>query len=165
MTDGLEFYETVESKPERQSLSEITSVRNELVYFRLVKVVHGIYSKLNKELLKAGLTAPQFEVISLLARIKDVKLKDIGELLLITGGNVTGIMDRLEKMGYVERIRDVSDRRVIKARLVKKGFAIFKKADIHYRNTLDGVICSLNKKEKRIISGLLKRIERKLNLV
>ena len=141
------------------SFSQKLSARDELVYFRMVRVLHGIYNRLQRALLVAGITAPQFEVISLLVRMSDSKLKEIGKRLLITGGNVTGIMDRLEKIGLVLRVRDADDRRIIKAKLTQKGLETFYTADTLYKKALKEVFASLNKQEKRVLAGLLRKIE------
>lgn len=141
------------------SFNQRKSARDELVYFRMVRVLHGIYNRLQRVLVQAGVTAPQFEVISLLVRMSDAKLKEIGKRLLITGGNVTGIMDRLEKIGLVLRVRDTDDRRIIKAKLTQKGLETFYSADVLYKKELKEVFGALNKQEKRILAGLLRRTE------
>lgn len=141
------------------SFNQRNSARDELVYFRMVRVLHGIYNRLQRVLVQAGVTAPQFEVISLLVRMNDSKLKEIGKRLLITGGNVTGIMDRLEKIGLVLRVRDTDDRRIIKAKLTQKGLETFYNADALYKMELKEVFGALNKQEKRILAGLLRRTE------
>ena len=135
--------------------------RDELLYFRMVRVLHGVYNRLQRALLKAGVTAPQFEVISLVVRMNDAKLKEIGQRLLITGGNLTGIMDRLEKTGLILRVRDTDDRRIIKARLTQKGLEAFQRADRLYKQELREIFKGLDGQHKRILSGLLRKLESK----
>jgi len=61
------------------------------------------------------LTLPQFDVLAELARA------ELSRLLLVTSGNLTGIVDRLEEHQLVERRPDVKDRRVIRVALTDKG--------------------------------------------
>jgi DNA-binding MarR family transcriptional regulator len=152
----------VETTKDLLSMSnEQKGAREELLYFRMVRVLHGAYNRLQRGLLKAGVTAPQFEVISLVFRMNDVKLKEIGQRLLITGGNLTGIMDRLEKTGLILRIRDTDDRRIIKAKLTPKGLETFQRADRLYKQELREIFKDLDGQQKRILSGLLRKLESK----
>jgi DNA-binding MarR family transcriptional regulator len=69
------------------------------------------------------LTLPQFEVLAELARADSAGFTfvELSRLLLVTSGNLTGIVDRLEQQGLVERRPDGRDRRVIRVALTGKG--------------------------------------------
>lgn len=68
-----------------------------------------------------GLTAPQFGVLEALHHLGPLALGELADKLLVTGGNVTYVMDRLEEQGYVRRERSPEDRRVVQAKLTPKG--------------------------------------------
>lgn len=68
-----------------------------------------------------GLTTPQFGVLEALYHLGPLSLGELAEKLLVTGGNVTYVMDRLEKEGLVYRERSPEDRRVIQAKLTSDG--------------------------------------------
>jgi len=70
-----------------------------------------------------GLTLPQFDVLAELARAEGhgFTFVDLSRLLLVTSGNLTGIVDRLEARNLVRREADLSDRRTIRVRLTQKG--------------------------------------------
>lgn len=74
------------------------------------------------------LTAPQFGVLEALYHLGPLSLGELAEKLLVTGGNVTYVMDRLEAQDLVVRERSGDDRRVVRAHLTTKGWA-----------TIDGV--------------------------
>lgn len=59
------------------------------------------------------LTAPQGMLVGTLARFGKMKVSDLGERLELSNSTVSGIIDRLEKQGLVERIRSEEDRRVV----------------------------------------------------
>lgn len=70
-----------------------------------------------------NLTQPQFEVLAELARAaaEGITFVELSRLLIVTSGNLTGIVDRLEQQGIVERRPDDKDRRVIRVALTPKG--------------------------------------------
>jgi DNA-binding MarR family transcriptional regulator len=69
------------------------------------------------------LTLPQFDVLAELARADagGFTFVELSRLLLVTSGNLTGIVDRLEEQRLVERRPDAKDRRVIRVALTDKG--------------------------------------------
>jgi DNA-binding MarR family transcriptional regulator len=69
------------------------------------------------------LTLPQFDVLAELARADagGFTFVELSRLLLVTSGNLTGIVDRLEQQRLVERRPDGKDRRVIRVALTDKG--------------------------------------------
>ena len=70
-----------------------------------------------------SLTLPQFDVLAELARAENggFTFVELSRLLLVTSGNLTGIVDRLEQLRLVERQPDARDRRVIRVALTEKG--------------------------------------------
>lgn len=68
-----------------------------------------------------GLTLPQFGVLEALYHLGPLPLGGLAEKLLVTGGNVTYVMDRLEEQGLVTRTRCGEDRRIIRACLTDEG--------------------------------------------
>lgn len=73
-----------------------------------------------------GLTLPQFDVLAELARAdrRGFTFVELSRLLVVTSGNLTGIVDRLERQHLVRRRPDPHDRRVVRLRLTRKGRAM-----------------------------------------
>lgn len=65
-----------------------------------------------------GLSSVEYKCVDLLRRLGAVPAGAIGEHTGLTTGAVTGLVDRLAKAGYVERVRDPDDRRRVVVRLV-----------------------------------------------
>ena len=76
---------------------------------RLVRAEYVDSQKMSKEF---GLTAPQSLVLRLLIKKGSLSSADLSRQMYVTPSNITGIIDRLEKKGLVERIRKHGDRRV-----------------------------------------------------
>jgi DNA-binding MarR family transcriptional regulator len=71
-------------------------------------------------------TLPRFDLMSQLWRYADgLKMNELSRHLMVTGGNVTGIVDLLEKDGLVERAAEPADRRAFRVRLTRAGRKAF----------------------------------------
>jgi DNA-binding MarR family transcriptional regulator len=70
-----------------------------------------------------GLTYPQYLVMTLLWRQDERTVKEIGEALSLEYNTLTPLIKRLEAMGFVSRVRDVTDQRVVKVTLTRQGKA------------------------------------------
>jgi MarR family 2-MHQ and catechol resistance regulon transcriptional repressor len=86
-----------------------------------------------------------------------VQLHELGELLLVTRANITGLVDHLEHKGYVKRVMDASDRRARYARITKKAEALLDEfIPVHYGN-INMLLQELTNSEKDELIDLLKR--------
>jgi DNA-binding MarR family transcriptional regulator len=85
---------------------------------RLVRAVYLDSAKMSKQF---GLTAAQSQLLNILATKGPLSSADLSRNLYVTPSNITGIVDRLERKGLVERIRKQEDRRVILIALTENG--------------------------------------------
>lgn len=68
-----------------------------------------------------GFTPSQFDIIATLGNTPGMTCKELGEKTLITKGTLTGVVDRLEQQGWVQRSRSTEDRRHFFIQLTAKG--------------------------------------------
>ena len=69
-------------------------------------------------------TLPRFDLMAQLERAPEgLKMSELSQRMMVTGGNVTGITDGLEKEGLVVREVDSADRRVFRVKLTAEGAA------------------------------------------
>lgn len=68
-----------------------------------------------------GLTQPQADVVFTLGNTPGMTFKELGEKTLITKGTLTGVIDRLERKGFVKRAPSATDRRCTMVVLTTKG--------------------------------------------
>ena len=135
-----------------------TSFREIMLWVRLAMTFNVVYHEIKNELGKENLTVPQLEIISCLDRTKGLPLSEIAERLLVSGGNITGIIDRLERDGYVSRARDKTDRRVVRALLTDKGFELYKSFLPRYRDVIHRINSVLTVQERKQLQRLLKKL-------
>lgn len=92
---------------------------------RIVEAIIYLYTearRLTKEqAAQHGLTGPQLSVAKILHDLGDLSLSELSEKINAQNSTVTGIVDRMEREGLVERKRSSEDRRVVHIRLTKKG--------------------------------------------
>jgi len=72
-----------------------------------------------------GFTHSQFDIIATLGNTTGMTCKELGEKTLITKGTLTGVLDRLEQKGLIQRERGGEDRRQLFVKLTKTGESTF----------------------------------------
>lgn len=97
------------------------------LWLRLLRATRGIESELRERLRKEfDTTLPQFDVMAALARKEDgMSMTELSRSLMVSNGNVTGIIDRLAAEKLVLRQAPANDRRSYIVRLTPKGAAHF----------------------------------------
>lgn len=90
-------------------------------YIRLMRGANSVLSRLMRRLLAQGLTENQFGVLEILLHLRPRSPGELKAKLLTTGGNITMILDHLEKRGLVTRRRDAEDGRRITVNLTPDG--------------------------------------------
>ena len=105
-----------------------------------------------------GLTTPQFGTLEALYHLGPLSLGELADKLLVTGGNVTYVMDRLEDQGLVYRYRRPDDRRVILARLTPEGRDLVAEVFPGHASYIEHLSRHLTADEQKQLSGLLKTL-------
>ena len=113
---------------------------------------------------KFNLTRPQFCVIESLGHLGAMTLSTLGSKLYVTGGNITLIIDNLEKEGLVERIRSTEDRRIIHVKLTDKGEHLFNTVFKKHAQFITKTFHVLTEKEQIQLSKLLKKLGTSLSV-
>lgn len=101
----------------RGSIEEINALN---AFIKLQRASESVSARVHA-VLPAGLTVTQFGVLEALHHIGPLCQSELAEKLLRSGGNLTLVVDNLEKAGYVERERDPADRRFVVVKLTSKG--------------------------------------------
>ncbi len=104
------------------------------------------------------LTAPQFGVLEALYHLGPLPLGELAEKLLVTGGNVTYVMDRLEAQDLVARERLGDDRRVVLAHLTTKGRATIEGVFPGHVEFVRGLVEGLDPEDQDTLRNLLKKL-------
>jgi len=90
-------------------------------YIKLIRSAETLTSKIYLELNNFNLTESQFGVLDALLHIGPLKQKELAKKILKSGGNITMVINNLEKEGFVQRKRGEKDRRHFMVHLTAKG--------------------------------------------
>lgn len=90
-------------------------------YIKLVRAAESVSNRLHRHLDAHKLTVTQFGVLEALYHLGSMYQRELAEKLLKSGGNITLVIDNLEKRQLVKRDREVDDRRCISVSLTDAG--------------------------------------------
>lgn len=125
-------------------------------------VTAGLLTKEGDRVLRPlGLTDSQFNVLALLRYQSEDGALDqstLGRMLVVNRSNVTGLVDRMERAGWVERSADRDDRRVKQVRLTAAGRRLLEAADRRYMARVLDVMSTLPEKERGQLARTLEKV-------
>jgi DNA-binding MarR family transcriptional regulator len=107
-----------------------------------------------------GTTLPRFDLMAQLERVpKGLRMSELSKRMMVTGGNVTGITDLLEKEGLVERVEDPRDRRAWLVRLTPAGKRAFAAMAAEHERWIVDSFSELSGREMATMAALLARLK------
>jgi MarR family 2-MHQ and catechol resistance regulon transcriptional repressor len=141
------------SPPFRQSLYE------------LVRCYQAFESYANANIRKIGLTTPQFDVLTTLsnAAVQQMTPKELGEQTWITKGTLTGIIDRLEAKGLVERLPSAVDGRSQIIALTGKGKKLLDKTVPAHVAYMGRIFTGFTPDDYRVIETTLENLRQRIH--
>jgi DNA-binding MarR family transcriptional regulator len=95
-------------------------------------------------LVKAGVSMTHMHVMWLLQHHGDLPMSRMAELLDVSFSNATGIVDRMEERGLVERVRVPDDRRVVLVRIAKTGIQAIEEIEAVKQDRLQAILGHLD---------------------
>ena len=128
------------------------------VWVRILRVYTVISTEIRKKVGKKGLTLPQLYVLTTIGLQGDMPLGKLGKELLVTKGNITTIVDHLERDEFVIRDQDKKDRRKMWVRLTPKGEQLFGEILSAYEEEFVPLMRCLSQEELKQLSLLLKKM-------
>ena len=128
------------------------------LWIRLLRAARIIESELRERLARQfETTLPRFDVMAALYRTPEgMLMSDLSRFLLVSNGNVTGIVDRLVTDGLVQRAQRNGDRRTSIVRLTRTGHAAFKKMAAAHERWVDELLADVSKGDAQRLTSMLK---------
>ena len=125
----------------------------------LVEAYLAFYRVGNRHIQSLGLTPGQFDVIAELEGTDGLSCAELSEQTLTTKGTLTGVLDRLERRGLIERGQVAGDRRATRVQLTRKGMDLFQQVfPAHAEFMRPFFAQALHASEVQVAKGLLRRI-------
>jgi DNA-binding MarR family transcriptional regulator len=107
-------------------------------------------------------TMPRFDLLANLEREDGQTLAALSRSMLVTAGNLTGLVDRAERDGDVERRNDPSDRRLSRVHLTPKGRALITSLLPAHAEHVSELVGGLDAAERRELRRLLGKLRESL---
>ena len=136
------------------------SKRRLKMWIRLLGVTRVAESHL-REFLRVGhgTTLPRFDVMAALYRRQGgVTMSELSRMLLVSNGNATTVVDRLENDGLVRRTQSDADRRTVFVALTRDGLVQFETLAAEHEHELSRVFGTLSETDLETLTDILKRM-------
>lgn len=106
---------------------------------------------LSGQLNRGKISFPQFFLLAYLSSEESLTMSDIAKKMGHSTAAATGLVDRLEKLAYVERIHAAEDRRKILVRITQKGVELVAKMRREIASDLASLLASMDEEEAETI--------------
>lgn len=109
----------------------------------------------SERMVRLGLSMSHWHIISMLDRHGEMPMSRLADLLDVSMSNATGIVDRMEERGLVERVRVPDDRRLVLVRVTDRGREILSEIEVFRDEMLTRVLDLLDDTQLERLSGAL----------
>lgn len=134
--------------------------------FEIAMLIKDIYSKtmniISKSLRDSKLTHQQIMVIKLIAHNGKINISELCEEMSLAKGTVSGIVLRLEKAGYIEKIKDENDKRNTYVIFSEKGRNFAKEFRATINESFDNIFKNFTAEEAKNLKRELKKFKEKI---
>lgn len=143
-------------------MRRLTELKQEVValgtFVKLMRAAESVSADVHKEIGEAGLSISQFGILEALYHLGPMSQKDIGRKILKSAGNITMVLDNLEKRQLAVRNRSEEDRRYYQVSLTDKGESLIKTIFPLHSRRITNRMSALTGDEQKTLGGLLKKL-------
>jgi DNA-binding MarR family transcriptional regulator len=126
-----------------------------------VRIENEIRSRLRASF---GITLPRFDLMAQLDRYPDgLRMGELSRRLMVTGGNVTGITNQLEREGLVVRVPDQSDRRAFVVQLTGEERRVFGEMAAVHEDWIEELLAGVGREDKARMIALLSQMKQHID--
>jgi len=127
-------------------------------YIKLQRAADSVSGRTHRHIAQANLSTSQFGVLECLYHLGPLCQRDIGRKILKSSGNISTVIDNLEKRGYVVRQRSSTDRRYISVALTETGRKLIAEAFPRHVEEIVANLEKLTPREQQQLSRLCKKL-------
>ena len=127
-------------------------------FIKLTRAADSVRSRVSSVINTSEITESQFYVLDSLYHSGPLTQKNIGEKVFRSGGNITLVIDNLEKQGYVQRVRGKEDRRYFTIHLTKAGKNLMDKIFPEFLSAVKDEMSVLGDAEHKQLQELCKKV-------
>lgn len=127
-------------------------------YIKLMRAAETVTARLNRNLTSVDLTVSQFGVLEALYHKGPLCQRDLAKKILKSTGNITMVIDNLEKRGLVRRERAADDRRYITISLTENGMQLIAELFPRHAASITDEMRSLTEEEQTELGRLCRKL-------
>jgi MarR family 2-MHQ and catechol resistance regulon transcriptional repressor len=127
-------------------------------FIKLVRAAESVSSRVESHFGEINLSVSQFGVLDALHHLGPLYQKDLAKKILKSTGNITMVVDNLEKRGLVERVRDEQDRRHFFVRITNQGARLIKSFFPGHASRIVEAMSVLTKSEQDELGRICKKV-------
>jgi len=141
-------------------MSDPLSKRRLKLWIRLLGVTRAAEGQLREFLrVRHDTTLPRFDVMAALYRRREgLSMTELSRMLLVSNGNATAVVDRLEKDGLARRTPSETDRRTVLVALTPEGLAAFEGFAADHEAEVNRIFAGLTEQDIDLLTEILKRM-------
>jgi DNA-binding MarR family transcriptional regulator len=134
------------------------------LWLRLLSCTNQVEGRVRQNLQSTfNTTLPRFDLMAQLERApQGLKMSELSQRMMVTGGNVTGITDGLEREGLVVREVDSADRRVYRVKLTAEGERQFRRMAAEHEKWVVDLFGTMSPRHKKQLMDLLGELKERL---
>ncbi len=127
-------------------------------YTKLMRAAESVTGRVNRPMAEFNLTVSQFGVLEALYHKGPLCQRDIAAKILKSTGNITLVIDNLEKRGLVRRERASDDRRYLTVHLTDEGSELIARAFTRVEAAIVADMATLTEQEQKLLGSLCKKL-------
>ncbi|MCM0084137.1 MarR family transcriptional regulator [Geomonas sp. Red32] len=127
-------------------------------YTKLMRAAESVTARTSRVMTGANLTVSQFGVLEALFHKGPLCQRDIAAKILKSTGNMTLVIDNLEKSGLVRRVRDTEDRRFLTIHLTEAGTGLITRVFADVEAAIVAEMSILSEEEQETLGELCKKL-------
>ena len=127
-------------------------------YLKLTRASETLWNRLAPGLQRHDLTPSQFGVLEALHHLGPMHQCELGERILKSSGNMTLVIDNLERRGLVRRERSAEDRRFIRVHLTDEGEQLIRRVFPVHADAITRELAVLTQDEQRALGTLCRKL-------
>ncbi|MCC7410863.1 MAG: MarR family transcriptional regulator [Gammaproteobacteria bacterium] len=107
-----------------------------------------------------GVTLPQFDTLAELEHAgRPLTMSELSQELMVSNGNITGVVDRLVRDGYARRVASQTDRRVQYIELTETGYSRFAEMARLHEQWVTQLLAGIGSRDMETLTRLLKKMQ------
>ena len=128
-------------------------------FVKLIRAAETVSSTVHSSLSEHTLTISQFGVLEALHHLGPMCQKELAGKILKSTGNITMVIDNLEKRGLVQRLRGETDRRFYTIHLTQKGASLIAEIFPAHCQRIERAMSHLSPDEQKLLGALCRKFK------